>query len=285
MIATRRKSGLWVAGSRFSRELGWWRVNPIRNVQRCVYGTRAYAETQGTIVGDMHASEVECLLSCTGSTGTGTGGGGGGGNGENRWYKFKEGSGSTLTDSASAQDGTITGCSWSGDSPTSGGSLYFSGTGTNKVVVPNIDASTTAFSIFGRAKLVDRSGTTIILGSSSAFNGVNLFWSGGGPWIWLSGVGASFGCRENQSIPSTAWHSFAATVNGGDIALYFDGTQVGGGCTGMTAHDNPSGTWQIGPWAQLGANTPPECYITDVRYFTSAIDASAVATLHANTTF
>jgi hypothetical protein len=206
------------------------------------------------------------------------------------WWKFDEGSGTSATDSAGSNTGTING----GSSYVTGkvGPYALSFDGSSGYVDTSINAGvtkTTPFSISAWAKKTPVSGSGEIVTTAiedAPYDGVWFQWSANNKLVLsIVGNGSVEAIDASSAISAGTWHHVVTTYDGSQtiagMKLYVDGSNIA--VTNTT--DNGFGTFTDRPW-RIGTDrytTPADYFngsIDDVRIYNRALSAGEVLDLY-----
>lgn len=187
-------------------------------------------------------------LNFIGETPVSDGGGGGGDtdvtNGIVVWWKFNEGSGTSVSDSSgNGNTGTAYNPTWVVDE----NAMQFFGTTTNGVQGTDIAAidGTTNMTVLIWSRLDNGGSGVFVAKKRNGFQGWNLYYSTGArvftSTFYTSDTSAYV--LSSSTLPTThpgndgAWHHYGATYDGTNLKLFLDGTNVATGALTGTLVD------------------------------------------------
>jgi hypothetical protein len=193
-------------------------------------------------------------------------------------YSFDEGSGTTLKDSISNHDGTVSGATWT--TGKYGSALDFDG--VNDVVsiadAANLDLTST-FTLEAWVRPDTATDWSPVVAKnenpeSGYGSGYVLFSQGPGkPRGWLANAGATKAVTGSSALPTNEWSHLAFTSDGTNLRLYVNGSLVGGpgsaGAVGPTAS-----ALEIGHWTYL--NTYFDGRIDELRIYNEALSETQI---------
>lgn len=154
------------------------------------------------------------------------------------WWKYKEGTGTTTTDSTgNGNNGTLTSTTWTAGR-ISGNALSFNGsTSAQTNVNATLFGFSTGFTYIGWIKITDVTvnGTLIYKGDNDVVNdgwAIGVGANGGNPTVLIraEGSGSDLIYAVNTTAVNGSWHMIAATWDGvvtsaAGCHIYFDGVE------------------------------------------------------------
>lgn len=212
------------------------------------------------------------------------------------WWKFNESSGSTANDSATtyadstAQDGTISGASWTATAKTGGDALDFDGTDdyvdSDTGVIPlNQSFTVTAWVRHSSYNTTDGVGTVLSQWNSN----LNFLWrhnesNSVHEFFIRQSDGSNAKAEIADSIISTgSWfhYGWVGDASGGQNIVYLDAAQESSvGWDGTTP--TSSGDYLVGSRDDSG-NQVADAFIDDMRVYDRALSQSEIQTIYDNT--
>lgn len=193
------------------------------------------------------------------------------------WWKFEDGSGTTVADASGAgNSGTITG------SPTwvsgrTGQALQFSSSG--QYVSRTVSASATVYTV---SAWIQYNGSVPISSIKVAFS----YGSGSSGTIWMGYASNGRLAVSNSSVDLTSstvvndtnWHHVAVVVSGGTMTGYADGALLGS----QSIVSRPGNTLKVGDYTSSGFAFTGK--VDDVRVYNRALTAAEISTLYGTQT-
>ncbi len=200
------------------------------------------------------------------------------------WWKFDEGSGNTVYDSAGSNSGTINGATWFND-PCRGMCLGFDGIGDRVIVADKDNLEQQEFTLSFWARLNIPSGPRQggiakgnIFGTAAAYSYKIDFDSG---YAWPAVTNTSDTAFSTSGpIGDDGWHLWSMTVGSGTLALYKDGAFVNSiGFAGTIDYEKSYNDFVIG--AKTNGSYAFYGEIDDVRFYDRALTSEEIQQFYA----
>lgn len=204
-------------------------------------------------------------------------------NGLALWYRFTDGSGSTITDNSgnSKNATTYNTPTWTGTNTAGYGAMTFTRASSQYATIPSLSLGTNfalACWIYENSpSSVGYQGAICFSAQSTGGRGSILCNSGATYWDWSQAIGVGIG-----TYVQSAWHHYAYTYNGVKWTTYYDGTQFG------TANKGDGGSVgevidRVGVLGRYYTDYNGHylnAKLADVRVYSRPITATEVATIY-----
>ena len=202
------------------------------------------------------------------------------------YYKFDEGSGTTATDSAGSNNGTLTnGPSYSSSNPYGiagndslnfdGASDYVSANALPPITGP-FTLSTwikrTSNAVYTRVGVID-------VGSYSTNDGFGLWMGVNGDNVLTARINDNYGMLGTITPPLNTWANVAVVYNGTTVSTYLNGALQAS--TAFSNNPNPTSTTALGARADDLFNWGNSSNLDDTRIYNTALTGAQVSQLNA----